>query len=234
LLLMLLLLLLCVACRYVLARMQEGRTDISAEKVDYEFSSLSAVAITPSAQVLPDIIVNKVGVCGRLVYGDLHFKRNSKKVTLTAVDGSGLNMHTLADDFNKFCFIVPPGRYRVAPYVSADDKAKGLVVAPTHSDVTVLGEPIHDLSFGQAKLVLHGSVSCLDGPCPDDVMVVVNVASTGTKVMSGKLSIIPPEGYTAPGGMVFCVTSQSVAMHCVHQQLDACPAHPGWHGAPQI
>lgn len=187
--------------------MQEGKTDISAEKVDYEFSSLSAVAITPSAQVLPDIIVKKVGVCGRLVYGDIHFKRNSKKVTLTAVDGSGLNMHTLADDFNKFCFIVPPGRYRVAPYVSADDKAKGLVVAPTHTDVTVVGEPVHDLSFGQAKLFLHGSVSCLDGPCPDDVMVVVNVASTGTKVMSGKLAIMPPEGYTAPGRVLLMAKS---------------------------
>lgn len=183
----------------MLARMQEGKTDICAEKVDYEFSSLSAVAITPSAQVLPDIIVKKLGVCGRLVYGDQQFKKNSKKVTLTAVDGSGLNMHTSADDFNKFCFLVPPGRYRVAPYVSADDKSRGLVVAPTHSDVTVVGEPVQDLQFGQAKLALHGSVICLNGNCPDDVMVVVNVASTGTKVMSGKLGDIPPVGHTATG-----------------------------------
>lgn len=43
--------------------MQEGKTDVSAEKVNYEFSSLSAVAITPSAQVLPDIIVTKVCAC---------------------------------------------------------------------------------------------------------------------------------------------------------------------------
>lgn len=185
--------------RYVLARMQEGKTDISADKVDYELSSLSAVAITPSAQVLPDIIVRKVGICGRLSYGDIQFKRNSKKVTLTAVDGSGINMHTMADDFNKFCFLVPPGRYRVAPYVSADDKAKGLVVAPTHVDLSVVGEPVHDLQFGQAKLALHGSVSCLDGACPDDVMVLVHVASTGTKVMSGQLGNIPADGHTPPG-----------------------------------
>jgi hypothetical protein len=64
----------------VLARMQEGKTDISAEKQDFEFSSLSAVSITPSAQVLPDISVKKLGICGRLTYGDLHFKKNSKKV----------------------------------------------------------------------------------------------------------------------------------------------------------
>lgn len=173
--------------RYVLARMQEGKTDISAEKANYEFSSLSAVAITPSAQVLPDILVTKVGICGRLAYGDLHFKKNSKRVTLTAVDGSGVNMQAIADDFNKFCFMVPPGRYRIAPYVSTDDKAKGLVVAPTHVDLAVAGEPVLELMFGQAKLALHGNVYCLDGPCPDDVMIVVHVESTGTKVMSGKL-----------------------------------------------
>lgn len=96
-------------------------------------------------------------------------------------------MQVQADDFNKFCFIVPPGRYRVAPYVSADDKSKGLVVAPTHTDLVVVGEPVLDLSFGQAKLSIHGSVYCVDGPCPDDVLVVVHVASTGTKVLSGKL-----------------------------------------------
>lgn len=183
-----------VPCRYVLARMQEGKTDISAEKQDYEFSSLSAVSITPSAQVLPDISVTKLAICGRLTYGDMHFKRNSKKVTLTAVDGASLNLHTLADDFNRWCFMVPAlGRYRVAPYVSADDRSKGLVVAPTHSDVSLVGEPVTNLSFGQAKLALHGSVLCLDGPCPDELMVVVHVASTGTKVLSGKVGNIPPD-----------------------------------------
>lgn len=189
-------------CRYVLARMQEGKTDISAEKVNFEFSKLSAVAITPSAQVLPDILVTKVGVCGRLVYGDLHFKKNSKRVTLTAVDGRGPNLQAVADDLNKFCFVVPAGRYRVAPYVSADDKAKGLVVAPTHVDITVVGEPILDLQFGQAKLALHGTVQCLDGPCPDDVLVEVHVASTGTKVMSGKLSELPADGHSATGEVI--------------------------------
>jgi hypothetical protein len=98
---------------------------------------------------------------------------------------------------------VPPGRYRIAPYVSADDKAKGLVVAPTHVDLSVVGEPVHDLQFGQAKLALHGSVSCLDGPCPDDVMVVVHVASTGTKVMSGQLGNIPADGHNPPGVFVW-------------------------------
>jgi hypothetical protein len=118
----------------------------------------------------------------------------SLQVTLTAVDGSGLNLHTLADDFNRWCFMVPaPGRYRVAPYVSADDRAKGLVVAPTHSDVSLVGEPVTDLSFGQAKLNFHGSVLCLDGACPDDLMVVVHVASTGTKILSGKVGNIPPD-----------------------------------------
>lgn len=190
-----------VPCRYVLARMQEGKTDISAEKQDYEFSSLSAVSITPSAQVLPDISVTKLAICGRLTYGDMHFKRNSKKVTLTAVDGASLNLHTLADDFNRWCFMVPAlGRYRVAPYVSADDRSKGLVVAPTHSDVSLVGEPVTNLSFGQAKLALHGSVLCLDGPCPDELMVVVHVASTGTKILSGKVGNIPPDDPTTVTG----------------------------------
>lgn len=189
-------------CRYVLARMQEGKTDVSAEKADYQFSKLAAVSITPSAQVLPDILVKKVGICGRLSYGDAHFKQSSKKVTLTALDGSGVNMHTLADNLYKWCFLVPPGRYRVAPHVSADDKTKGLVVAPTHVDLSVNGEPELGLVFGQAKLAIHGNVVCLDGPCPDDVAVEVHVASTGTKILSGKLKDIPAsEDHPASGAL---------------------------------
>jgi hypothetical protein len=158
--------------------MSEGRVDITATKKHHSFSSLSAVDVTPSAAHLPDITVTSLALCGRLEYGEQRFKGAARRVSLVSNDGAGITQQTTADAASgAFCFAsVPPGRYRVAPYISADEKSKGLVFSPSHVDLQLAGQPLVNVVFSQAQLSVAGEVVCLAGPCPGDVQLVLRAA----------------------------------------------------------
>lgn len=79
-----------------------------------------------------------------------------------------------------------PCRYRVAPYVTSEEKSKGLIFKPTHTDFEVSGEPVLHLSFSQAQLTVAGSVVCMDGPCPGDVQLSLRDAA-GKVVYAARL-----------------------------------------------
>lgn len=193
--------------RYTIARMNEGRLDVTAAKKYHTFSSLTAVHVTPAAQVLPDITVKSISVCGRLAYGEQQFKVNSRRVSLTSSDGGSIAEHTAADAASAFCFTVPPGRYRVAPYVTSDEKSRGLIFSPNHADLEVSGEPVFNVVFSQAQLTISGSVVCLDGPCPGDVHVSLKSAA-GKVVVSARLDEIAVKDRHSTGGML-CTFSSS-------------------------
>lgn len=167
-----------LGCRYSLARMSEGRVDISASKKHHSFSSLTAVHITPSAALLPDITVTALELCGRLEHGEQRFKGSARRVSLVSSDGTNPSQHTTADaSSGEFCFArVPPGRYRAAPYVTADEKSKGLVFSPSFVDVQLAGQPVVNVVFSQAQLSVAGEVACLAGPCPGDVQLLLRAA----------------------------------------------------------
>jgi hypothetical protein len=158
--------------------MSEGRVDISAAKKHHSFSSLTAVHVTPSAALLPDITVTSLALCGRLEHGEQRFKGSARQVSLVSNDGAGVSQHTTADAASgAFCFTsVPPGRFRVAPYISADEKSTGLVFSPGHVDLQLAGQPIVNVVFSQAQLSVAGEVACLAGPCPGDVQLVLQAA----------------------------------------------------------
>jgi hypothetical protein len=160
--------------------MQEGRVDISAAKQHYVFSSLSAVQVTPAAQVVPDIMVKAVAVCGKLIFSsDSKFKIAGRRVSLTSTDDGGITEQVSTDASGGFCFSVPPGSCRIAPYVSGDEKSKGLIFTPSHLDLEVVGDPRLDLAFSQAQLTVSGTVTCLDGACPGDIQLTLR--SSGGK-----------------------------------------------------
>ncbi|KAF6256204.1 hypothetical protein COO60DRAFT_1702424 [Scenedesmus sp. NREL 46B-D3] len=164
--------------RYSLTRMSEGRVEVTATKRHHSFSNLAAAHITPSAAVLPDIVVTSLALCGRLEHGEQQFKGAARRVSLVSNDGAGVTQQTTADAASgAFCFAsVPPGRYRVAPYVSAGDKAKGLLFSPSHVDLQLAGQPLVNVVFSQAQLSVAGEVECLGGPCPGDVQLVLRGA----------------------------------------------------------
>jgi hypothetical protein len=156
--------------------MQEGTADIAATKPLMAFTFLAAVSLTPSAHGLPDLSVSRSSICGRLTWGEPVLKKTARRLSLVSADdsaGTAISETTTADEHLHYCFSVPPGRYRVAPIVTAEHMARGLVVAPPYADIELRGEPVHGVEFRQAILALLGSVACLDGPCPGDVFIQV-------------------------------------------------------------
>jgi hypothetical protein len=113
-----------------------------------------------------------------LEHGEQRFKASARRVSLVSNDGAGVTQQTTADAASgAFCFSsVPPGRYRVAPYVSADEKSKGLVFSPGHVDLQLAGQPLVNVVFSQAQLAVAGEVVCLTGPCPGDVQLTLRAA----------------------------------------------------------
>lgn len=92
------------------------------------------------------------------------------------------------------------GRYRVAPYVSSEEKSKGLVFAPTHSDFEISGEPVLHLTFNQAQLTVTGTVICLDGSCPGDVTQLFLKDGGGKLVLVARLDEVTVRDKQATGG----------------------------------
>eukprot|EP00775_Hariotina_reticulata_P012385 gene12385-12519_t len=195
--------------RYVLARMQEGRVDISAAKQHYAFSSLTAVQVTPAAQVVPDIIVKAVAVCGKLIFSaDSKFKIAGRRVSLTSTDEAGITELVSSDPAGNFCFSVPAGSYRIAPYASVDEKSKGLIFNPSHLDAGVVGEPRLDITFSQAQLTVSGTVVCLDEACPGDTQLTLR-SGAGKVSYTALLSEVAVKDQGAVPGRYSLVASRA-------------------------
>lgn len=63
-------------------------------------------------QMLPDVLVTSLAVCGRLSSGDARFKVSSRRVSLTSIGGASepVAEQVSTDADGSFCFMVPPGR----------------------------------------------------------------------------------------------------------------------------
>ena len=68
----------------------------------------------------------------------------------------------MTNENGEFCFEVKSGQYTVTPFITSDEKEKGLRLQPTEKTVQIDGSPLLNLNFIQAKLSVNGKVKCLE------------------------------------------------------------------------
>ena len=57
----------------------------------------------------------------------------------------------LSDKEGKFCFMVPPGEYRLTPTILPHERAGGLSFSPEFLDITISNQPMLNVDFAQVS-----------------------------------------------------------------------------------
>jgi protocatechuate 3,4-dioxygenase beta subunit len=164
--------------RFKIERITSGKYTVRASKPHHVFSELAALQITPALQSLPDILLTRLHVCGRVESEEVVADR---QVVLSRVGGGGGGgggggeLSVRADRDGRFCFEVEPGhKYTVRPQAAASETAKGVTLAPAHRTVTVEAEPVLNVDFMQARVSISGRVKCLTSPCDAPLAVALS------------------------------------------------------------
>ncbi|XP_020582694.1 LOW QUALITY PROTEIN: nodal modulator 1-like [Phalaenopsis equestris] len=141
---------------YKLDQVTSKHYTIVAEKDHYKFSALENFLVLPNMASINDIIAIYYDVCGvvrvispnsiakvALTHGPDNFKPQAK---LTMENGS-------------FCFLVPPGEYRLSALALSSDTSSSPLFSPPYIDIKV-NSPLLDIEFFEAQVNIHGSVLC--------------------------------------------------------------------------
>eukprot|EP01125_Pyxidicula_operculata_P021218 TRINITY_DN8096_c0_g1_i1.p1 TRINITY_DN8096_c0_g1~~TRINITY_DN8096_c0_g1_i1.p1 ORF type:complete len:1191 (+),score=340.35 TRINITY_DN8096_c0_g1_i1:31-3603(+) len=162
---------------YTLDQVSSDQYEITAEKDKYVFSSLSKQTISPS-MVIPDITATSFQICGKVYIPQppSGVKVESRKVVLKSE--SGTKVSTMTDPSGHYCFTkVVPGKYFVIPDISGIEVEAGLHMTDSEIEVLVDSQPVLDVNFEQARLLVSGTVKCLEPPC--DTSISVSLSAVG-------------------------------------------------------
>lgn len=101
-----------------------------------------------------------------------HF--SSAKRTVVLIDTSDKSTkkerRTITDIVGNYCFEVKPGKYMVHPVLSQEERDSDLHLQPEFTEVIVVDRPFLDINFYQSKVIISGSIICLE-KCDDDLAV---------------------------------------------------------------
>lgn len=77
---------------------------------------------------------------------------------------------TITDQVGNYCFEVKPGKYLVQPLLSQEERDSDLHLQPEMKEIEVIDRPFLDVNFYQSKVVISGSIECLE-KCDSDISV---------------------------------------------------------------
>jgi len=137
--------------------MTPGVFDISATKEHTEFDKLSQYDLSPHLGRVGTLSVQKYAVCGDVALDSA----SSSGITVTAsAKNVGGGPHTTkTDGSGKFCLQLPPAVY------SLSVSGTSAVVTPASLDVDLRKSPVLNAHFGQAALMVRGTVVGLETAC---------------------------------------------------------------------
>uniref|UniRef100_A0A1J3G3W9 Nodal modulator 1 n=1 Tax=Noccaea caerulescens TaxID=107243 RepID=A0A1J3G3W9_NOCCA len=163
---------------YKLDQVTSNRYTIDAVKEHYKFDKLKKFMVLPNMASLPDITAVSYDICGVVqMYGSGH---KAAKVALTHGPTNVKPQMKRTDESGTFCFEVPPGEYRLSALAATPKSASELLFLPTYLDVAVKS-PLLNIEFSQARVNVHGSVTCKEKCGPSVAVALVGVASNRDK-----------------------------------------------------
>jgi hypothetical protein len=170
--------------KYKLSNVKPGRFDIQARNGRTVISPIVGHLVRANDERLPDMVVQLVSVCGKIVYKNETFN-TFRRVSVSSDDG--LFIDTVDVRFNKFCAQVgsrrrrrrrragagsapapglhssprsppqvKPGKYAVVPTSTKEERRGGLVFRPASYSLTVKGASLEDVDFVQEQTSLVG------------------------------------------------------------------------------
>ena len=134
-----------------------GVFDITATKEHTVFDKLSKYDLSPHLRRIGTLSVQQYAVCGDVALDST----SSSGITVTASPknvGGGPHM-TKTDGSGKFCLQLPLGVY------SLSVSGTSAVVSPASLDVDLRKSPVLNAHFGQAALLVRGTVVGLETAC---------------------------------------------------------------------
>ncbi|XP_024012784.1 nodal modulator 1 [Eutrema salsugineum] len=162
---------------YKLDQVTSNRYTIDAVKEHYKFDKLKKFMVLPNMASLPDINAVSYDICGVVrMIGSGH----KAKVTLTHGPTNVKPQMKHTDESGTFCFEVPPGEYRLSALAATPKSASELLFLPAYVDVTVKS-PLLNIEFSQARVNVHGSVTCKEKCGPSVSVALMGVAGDRDK-----------------------------------------------------
>jgi len=197
---------------YRLENVTTGNYNVVIKKENYFFED-ETFYITPNSPTLPTISAKKYSICGKIEISQLPsgvLPVNQRKITLQPSGAQNTEITSMtADPAGKFCFIAPPGKFKIEVMVSSNEMKKGFLMKPKSLEVEVISHPISNIIFQQFRAKVMGKMTCI-GSCEDAVVymtttekahpekVYANVQNAGTneshfqfdQVLPGKYKIV--------------------------------------------
>jgi hypothetical protein len=183
---------------YEIENVPIAKYKVNAEKKGYGFS-LPSFEASASSRVVPDIVVVKVDICGKIsiphppagVAGGANRKINLK--------GAGpSDLQTTTDQNGQFCFQVPAEadarNVVLAPVVPSYERQAGLLLSSLEMSLSLDTSPIVNLHFAQALLSIRGQVFCLSRPCDQRISIQLTPLAGGETITTGLLPTSVQDG----------------------------------------
>ncbi|KAH6758040.1 Carbohydrate-binding-like fold [Perilla frutescens var. hirtella] len=143
---------------YKLDQVTSKKYSIEAKKEHYKFEMLNDFLVLPNMASITDIKAVAYDICGMALTINSAYKA---KVALTHGPENVKPQLKLTDESGSFCFLVPPGGYRLSAIAATPESSPELQFSPHHIDV-VINKPLLDVKFYQAQVNVRGSVVCKD------------------------------------------------------------------------
>ncbi|VVB06611.1 unnamed protein product [Arabis nemorensis] len=162
---------------YKLDQVTSNRYTIDAVKEHYKFDKLQKFMVLPNMASLPEISAVSYDICGVVRMVGSGYKA---KVALTHGPTNVPPQMKHTDESGAFCFEVPPGEYRLSALAATPKSASELLFLPAYVDVAVKS-PLLNIEFSQARVNVHGSVTCKEKCGPSVSVALVGVAGNRDK-----------------------------------------------------
>jgi len=157
---------------YKMDNVTTGNYEVNLEKEKHLFDT-ERVYVTPNTPSLPVFSSKKYSICGsidvvQLPHGVLPV--HQRKVFLQPVGASNTEIVSkMADPSGAFCFLAPPGKYKIEVMISSTELKKGFILKPRDQAVDVVSEPVSGIQFKQFRASVTGKLKCI-GSCEDSVV----------------------------------------------------------------
>lgn len=79
---------------------------------------------------------------------------------------------TITDNQGRYCFEVKPGKYNIHPVLTKEEKDSDLHLQPDSIDLEIVDHPLLDNNFYQSKVVVSGTISCIN-ECDKNIYVIL-------------------------------------------------------------
>lgn len=207
---------------YTLERMTTGKYTITARKSHMFFHDLKEFALSPSVPAVPDIVVTRYHICGKVDSGE----STPHSVALVGKSNQ-MKADTVTDKSGNYCFEAAPGTYQVTPSLQDAEIAKGIYLSPPSREVVISDKPNLATNFVQAMVSLKGRVKCLN-KCASNTRVSIRLMSSDDEVFqtvdkNGAFSfdnVFPGKYQVEVHHKAWCWTKDSVVVEVEYEDVD--------------